>query len=371
MMADSQQQYIKKLNHRTRFTQFLVWIALFFTAVGIAAGYSNWLRIHEKAKTGLAGVAKIQKEMPKFAEKEKLESLQKQLDESLFKNTNHIDEALKELRHIQDSTQSIADTVYGQIESLTLKQTLTNSNSQHAVVIQNWSLSEAHYLLQTAIQAFELKKDKEGAIKAMKLADQLLLKRGSIGLLPIRKQISKDIALITQYKSPNFDEISNEIDTLLSLLKPKEAINNRSSSNDNDGSSLEGENIKNEEEIVQSDSLVNLVKETINKAVIVRKFDKTLQKNMNKETMDDLYSLLSIRLEALRLMLLQGHDISYHRQIGRIESLLKDYYSKDDYQPMKKHIEHLDSANLKPNMPDINTSLKLLESIAPALNKGE
>ena len=71
-MDDDQLKLLKKINRRTRFTQFLAWLALFFTAVGIAAGYKNWLRIHDKAKLNLRNVEEIRGEMPDFAKKSKV-----------------------------------------------------------------------------------------------------------------------------------------------------------------------------------------------------------------------------------------------------------------------------------------------------------
>ena len=131
---DDQQQFLQKLNRRTRFTQFLVWIALFFTAAGIAAGYKNWLRIHEKAKAGLTGIAEIREEMPSFAKKEQVLPLQATVNKQLKNNSAHIDKALLELREIQLSTKHLATTVYDQVEQIT-RQHDASANIQKPIVI--------------------------------------------------------------------------------------------------------------------------------------------------------------------------------------------------------------------------------------------
>jgi uncharacterized protein HemX len=364
---DEQQKLLNKINRRTRFTQFLAWLALFFTAVGIAAGYKNWLRIHDKAKAGLQGVTEIRQEIPNFALNSKVNFLEKEINENLKYNKDHLDKAMKELRTIQDSTQHIAETVYVQVEALT-KQQQAPVTSQ-TPTIKDWSLGEAHFLLQTAVQRFEINRDKAGAIAAFKLADTLLLERGAIELLPVRKQISEDIATVNQYAIADVGSLSQEIDTLLQQLKPQVAVAEKASKNiellptiktDTNEAMLSG-NAGIEDP--KKESLVNRVKKTINKAVMIRKFDKPLLEEMDIDSKQRLYQLFSLRLETLRIMLLQGDNINYHRQIQRIKTLLDNYYDEDQRQIYQKQLDKLDTANLSPDFPDVSGSLRLLEKI--------
>ena len=363
---DEQQKLLNKLNRRTRFTQFLAWLALFFTAVGIAAGYKNWLRIHEKAKAGLIGVSEIRQEMPNFALKDKVEFLQKEINENFRDNKNHLDQAMTELRTIQDSTQHIAETVYVQVEALT-KQQQAPVISQ-TPTIKDWSLAEVHFLLQTAVQRFELNKDKAGAIAAFKLADSLLLERGSIELLPLRKQISEDIAIINQYAVTDISALSQKIDSLLNQLKPPAIEENQKDSQNVElisTTKTPGEIPGSEEDqnSEQKESLVTRVKKTINNAVIIRKFDKPLPEELDSDAKERLYQLFSLRLETLRIMLLQADETNYHRQIDRIKTLLKNYYPEDEFTIFQKQLDELAQAKLVPILPDVTGSLKMLEKM--------
>jgi len=360
---ESQLKLLKKLNRRIRFTQFIAWMALFFTMVGIAAGYKNWLRIHDKAKRGLANIAEIRQELPQFAKKEKVALLEKEINDNLKDNKTHLDKAMRELRQIQDSTQHIAETVYTQVEALTQQQS-------NAVIqtpsIKDWSLGEVHFLLQTAVQRFNLKQDKAGAIEAFKLADTLLVERASVDLLPVRKQISEDIAAVRQYAAPDKMVVSKQIDHLLAQLKPvKKTVNA-----ENEGKNIDLLSVKEKQDMaenvstkdnqqVESESLVSRVKKTINNAVIIRKFDKPLQLEKDAEAQERLFQLLSLRLETLRMMLLQGDDTSYHQQIKRIKILLQKYYP-DDQKQLQEQLDELNKVNLNPELPDISKSLKLL-----------
>jgi uncharacterized protein HemX len=374
---DDQQKLLKKLNRRSRFTLFLAWMALFFTIVGIAAGYKNWLRIHDKAKAGLRGIEEIRLELPKLAKKNRVDVLQKDINDNLMDSKTHLNKAMHELRNIQDSTQHIAETVYVQVEALT--------KQQEAVVkiqtptIKDWSLGEVHFLLQTAVQRFNLKKDKKGAIEAFKMADILLVEQGSLELLTVRKQISKDIATVNQFAVANVDLLSKDIDKLLSSLKPiistveqesktVELLPTKTSSTDiPSGDDTKEDKDKENEKKNPKESLVSRVKKSINAAVVIRKYEEPIQKEMDMEAKDRLFQLISLRLETLRMMLLQSSNDNYHQQIIRIKTLTKSYYPDDE--KLQKALDSLNDVNLSPDVPDVSLSLTLLEEAMSKINK--
>ncbi|PID33785.1 MAG: hypothetical protein CR955_00565 [Thiotrichales bacterium] len=366
MNNDEQLRLLKKINRRTRFTQFLAWLALFFTAVGIAAGYKNWLRIHDKAKLSLKQIEEIRGDMPDFAKKSKVQLLEQEINDNIKENKTHLNKAMHELRSIQDSTQHIAETVHIQVEQLTKQQAPIIPQTP---TINDWSLGEVHFLLQTARQSFKLKKDKMGAMTALKLADDLLLKRGAIELLPVRKQISDDIATVKQFKVADIGLLSKKIDTLMLQLKP--VINKPIETGKkiellpSDANNTATESDKRAKK--DHSSLVDRVKNTINNAVIIKKFDKPLLEEMNVEAKENLFQLLSLHLETLRILLLQGDNDNYHKQISRIKTLLKKYYSEPDVLKYNKQLDALSKVNLAPEVPDIS-SLKLLEKLMAKTN---
>jgi len=365
-MDDEQLKLLKKLNMRMRFTQFIAWMALFFTAVGIAAGYKNWLRIHDKAKTNIVEIKQIKQQLPEFSSKTKVAALEKNLNVNVIDSTKHLDRAMAELRTIQDSTQHIAEAVYTQVEALTKQQQATVKIQTPSV--KDWSLGEVHFLLQTAVQRFDLKQDKQGAIAAFKLADTLLVERGSLALLPVRKQISQDIAAINQYAAVDVSALSQQINSLLTQLKPVpvnteadaktvELLPTKNLDKTEDNKQL----LTVETKETTQDSLVNRVKKTINDAVVIRKYNQPILTEMDIEAKERIYQLLSLRLETLRMMLLQSDDTNYHQQIERIKTLILNYYPEEQNNTYQKRLDQLNNINLLPNLPDISRSLKLLE----------
>jgi len=95
---DEQLKLLKKINRRTRFTQFLAWLALFFTAIGIAAGSKHWFRIDDKTKLALKQIQEIKEEIPNFALQERLSILEKEINDNFKSNKAHLDKAMNNSR---------------------------------------------------------------------------------------------------------------------------------------------------------------------------------------------------------------------------------------------------------------------------------
>lgn len=352
---DDNQLFLKKINRRIYFTQFLVWIALFFTAAGIAAGYKNWLRIHHKAKAGLAGIAEIRKEMPSFAKKNQVELLQASLDKQLGNNGRKFDSTLKELRQIKLSTEHIAESVYKQVEELTKShEPIVISRNQELGATEDLSLSEIEFLLRTANQVLALKNDKSSARTALVLADNRLIIKSASKYLPLRKQISHDIALLDQYVLPNTGLLLEKINTLQKELRKI---------NDNNVAGKNKKLMPNKTSADGEETIKSWVKKTINDAVVIHKYDPLLENEINEEEKKTLLQLLSLKLETLKMMLLQGENKNYHEQIDSINFLTKKYLSKKISLNFFKELIFLNTINLNPEAPDISKSLKLFELI--------
>lgn len=361
---DEQLALLKKLNRRTRFTQFLAWLALFFTAVGIAAGYKNWLRIHDKAKLALRQIEEIKQELPNLALKEKLAELERDIHENFNVNKSDLDKAMIELKTIQNSTQLIADSVYAQAEELTKQQPAIQIKTP---TLKDWSLGEVHFLLQTAVQQFVLKRDKQSAISSLKLADNLLLERGELDLLPVRKKITEDIATLNQFNPVDVGAVSEKIDALLQALKPQKTDAQVNSTDiqllPSDAGSATQDNSATDE------SLVNRMKKTINDAVIIKRHDKPVVEGLDFDGKERLFQLFSLRFEALKVLLLKEDNVNYQKQIELIRSLLKESYAKEQSDGYLAQLDELSAVNLSPVLPEVNRSLQLLEKLMSEKNK--
>ena len=345
------------------FTLFIAWMALFFTAIGIMAGYKNWLRIHDKTKENRTSIALITTQLMNVPTSEKLSTIRAEV---LEKMENIEAQSSKELTRAQkyaQQSQHYAETIDAQVAEMTQMQARLQLSARPSTS-KDWVLSETEFLIRMANRKLHLDKDKHSALVALRSADENLARLGSPHFLPVRQQIAKDITALEQYAEPNIAELSQQITSLMIKLEPLPANNQDISAGEkvelgvNDKPSTTKQN--------ENNSLWSEVKgqaeSAFKQAVVIRKHNKPIESDLDADSRLQLYNLLQLRLETLRLMVLQGLDKGFHQQIKLINTTLKQYYPKEKAEPLLEIMTKLNEHNLSPKKPNISSSLKQLES---------
>lgn len=354
----------KERRFRGWFTLFLAWMALFFTAIGIFAGYKNWLRIHSKAKENKASIELIQKQLDDMPSNEKLSAIRTEILEKTKKLEEQTSQTLTKTQRYAQQAQHYAETIDAQVAEITQMQARLQLNSKPSTS-KDWILSETEFLLRMANRQLHLDNDKKSALAALKAADENLARLGSPHFLPVRQQISKDIVRLEQYNEVDIADLSQQITGMIIGLSPLPA---------NDAAEItEGEQIKlgsddkteasneNKENSLWSD-VKKQAADAFNQAVIIRKHNQPIQSDLDAESRLQLYRLIQLRLETLRMMALQGLDTEYHQQIKLINKAVSKYYPEKRAETLLKTLQQLDAYNLAPKKPDISASIKQLES---------
>jgi uncharacterized protein HemX len=351
--VDGSAQVLATLQQRARFTLFIAWMALFLTAIGIAAGYKNWMQINDRAKQAAVGVSELKQQAEKFAEKSSVVAFNTELLSDLDKKSKQLERSVQTLATVKTLTQHAAETVEQQ--ALLLTQQQEQSRATTLTPSYAWRLAELRFLLQIANQRLQLHHDKDGALQALRSAETTLLKLGSSKYLPVRKRLAKEIVAVEVFLTPNISAISQRIVELLVVINalPVEAEIEKQQkitllpavSND-EGGFLSG--------------LVS----GINDAVIIQKFDHSVQKTMGLDEKEKLKNLLQLRFETLRLMVLQGLDYEYHQQLKLIQQTLEKYYPAIIKGSLQQHLDALDKVKLSPPPPDISGSLRQLNQLS-------
>lgn len=344
---------LTKLQQRTRFALFIAWIALFFTVIGIAAGYKNWMQINERAKQAAVGVTELANRASHFADKSTVIAFNEELLGSLDKRHQQLEQALEKLEKVEKTTQRAAEGIDQQAILLTRQQENIQANAPSPNRI--WRLAELRFLLQVANQRLSLNQDKNGALGALKMAEASLLKLGSSKYLPVRTKINEDVVSLELFLIPNLTAISQRITDLIEII---------------DAMPVDDQMIKQEKITLLPDvdteenAFLSRLVGSINDAVIIRKFDQSVQKTIGTDEKEKLKNLLHLRFETLRLMVLQGLDYDYHQQLKLIKQTLEKYYPKMINGSLQKLLDELDKVKLSPPAPDISGSLTLLEQIS-------
>lgn len=343
---------MSKLEKRIRFTLFIAWIALFFTVIGIAAGYKNWMQINDRAKQAVADVSELKQQSSQFVNTSEVVAFKTQLLTDLAVKRQKFNRSVKILETIEKNTQHAVKSMDQQMALLTQQQ----AQSQALPLTPNtaWQLAELRFLLQLANQRLQLNNDKNGALQALNRAEVTLLKLGSTDYLPVRKKIGEEIVALETFLIPNITAISQRITDFLALINALP---------------VEDELIKQQKmtllpRISEDESVfLSRIVAGINDAVVIQKFDASMQKTIGLDEKEKLKNLLQLRFETLRLMVLQGLDADYHQQLKLIKQTLEKYYPDVIKSSLQEQLEELDKVRLAPPPPDISGSLIRLDQI--------
>lgn len=351
---------LEKLKRRSRFTLFIAWIALFFTVIGIAAGYKNWMRINERAKAATHGVKALQEQVSQYASKSSVVAFNKKLLEELEQNREKISQSVEKINNERAVSKHTAALLEKQANLLTQAQEKSSLSPQIPSIA--WRIAELKYLLKTADQRLQLYKDKTGALNALKTAEDTLLKIGDRKYLPVRKKLAEEIVALEAFLVPNIGAITQGINDLIKVIEALPVA----------------DEIKGSEKVQlfstttkENPSFLEKLASKVNETVVIHKFDESVQKTLGIDEKEKLNNLLHLRLETLRLMVLQGLDKNYHQQLDLIKQTLKKYYPDMINHSLLKDFQALEKVKLSPTPPDISNSLKLLEQISAANNQAK
>jgi len=342
---------LEKLKRRTRFTLFIAWVALFLTMIGIAAGYKNWMQINDRAKEAARGVAALKKQASQFAEKSMMLAANEKLLSELEQGKKSLAQSVETLDNVKKVSQHAIKTVEKQAELLTLAQAKTQTTPRSPSLA--WRLAELKFLLQTANQRLQFNNDKPAALTLLRTAENTLIKMGSAKYLPVRRKLTEEIVTLENFLVPNTAAISQRIEDLMQVVEAMPVATDIKST----------QKIQLFADTKTDDSWLAAIENKINDSITLHKFDASVQNTLGVDEKEKLQNLLHLRLETLRLMVLQGLDRSYHKQLKLIQQTLEKYYPEMINEALQQHFQELEKVQLAVSPPDISGSLKLLEQI--------
>lgn len=342
-----------------RFALFLAALSLLFTLIGIAAGYKHWQRMNDKARGNAAEIAELRQQLQAVPAAGALDALRKELaDKTAQLNTDN-SQVQQEMARMLNQSRQFADTVASQVEQVTFLQAKAQQGAAPAAA-QEWQVEEVSFLLQLASRQLHLAQDTRTAITALKEADTLLAEAGSVAYLPVRQQIARDISALEAVAMPDIAGVSQRINALMLGLKPLPAV---------DTSSSNSQQVKLAQQEADAPSDYSMIADyqrkfmdALDDAVVIRQHDQPIQMAMDAETRQNLFQLLRLRLENLRLLLLQRDNAGFRAQLELIRETVSAYYPEAQAKPLLTELDGFSKLELQPVLPDISASLKQLDS---------
>lgn len=342
-----------------RFALFIALLALSFTVIGIAAGYKHWQRMNDRARANADEIETLRERLQAVPANDALESLRKDVAAKTAQSQTANDQVIQEMARIQNQTRQFADTVASQVEQVTFLQAKMQQSAAPASASE-WQIAEVDFLLKLAIRQVHLAQDTRTAITALKEADALLAKAGSVNYLPVRQQVARDISTLEAVAVPDISAISQQITGLMLGLKPLPALNTSPVVDKAEVSAPPVEGDDSDASLWAGYKRQAL--DALDQAIVIRQHDKPIQMQMDADARLNVFQLLHLRLETLRLLVLQRDNTSYRAQLDVVRETLRTYYPAEQAKPLLSELDALGKHDLQPAIPDISASLKQLES---------
>jgi uroporphyrin-III C-methyltransferase len=224
----------------------------------------------------------------------------------------------------------------------------------------DWLIADAEYLLSVANERLHLVGDINTTREALEAADQRLRESGDSGTIVIREQIAKEISQLQNIKLPDIvglfasiQALENEV-TKLTLTLPYSGKPLTSPG--------EGENSSAISE--DSNDLVNSAIKELEGIVTIKRSDKPITEILTQEQAQFLREQLKVKLEILKIALVQQNDALFQASIKDIKAWVEQQFAKNEIsQEFIGEMSRLESIKLRSQYPDISRSLKMLRDV--------
>lgn len=224
----------------------------------------------------------------------------------------------------------------------------------------DWLIADAEYLLSIANQRLHLVGDVNTARMAFEAADQRLRESGDTSVYKVREQITKEIAALRGVKVPDVVGMHSSIQ----LLKDKVA--KLAVRLPYAGKPLtESKQVHNHDEEQEDDhGLLNSVLNQLEGYVTVKHTDQQVTHILTEEEVGFIRQQLGVKLEIIKVALVQQNDAIYQASIADAKQWVKDNFTINPQSiNVLEELGRLSTFHLRTNFPDVSHSLKMIKDI--------
>ncbi len=222
-----------------------------------------------------------------------------------------------------------------------------------------WMAAEAEYLMRVANHRLRLERDEKTALSALQAADERLKATGDPLWTEVREALAKEMSELRALVK--LDTIGKAA-VLASMIKQVDKLKLI------DASAPEIHVETKTTEPLNLDSAIAKAKELLAQGwagfkslVIVRRHDAPVTAMMPPEHRYFIYQNLRMQLEAARFAILRADAELYKSSLTTVKEWLDEFVVKDPTaQAMAEEVDALLKVNIRPELPDISGSLRLL-----------
>ncbi len=261
------------------------------------------------------------------------------------------------------SSESQISSQQVQLTELNNKLVETQNISQQAMQIitrnqRDWIMAEVDYLLRMANQRLNIARDINGAIAALKGADNRLADLGDLNLIKIRKQLAKDIAILSSIHQVDINGISLKLDEMMAYVSElpfksaQSEIKAQLESEKKESSTVDGQK-----------NFIDAVVDTVKEIGDIKIHKRDIKTASSSEQQTQIEQKLKVHLLSARLAVLRYDQQQLSMEIKQSKSLLESYYDAEDNRigQLLKDLSGFATVKLKPELPEITEAWNLLQ----------
>lgn len=229
---------------------------------------------------------------------------------------------------------------------------------------QAWTLAEVRYYLRLGNTRLQLLSDTSSAMRALELADARLQVLGNPALHKLRGQIKKELAALRAVPQADIEGASLQ---LVALSAQVEDLQVTAPTRSKPAKEPLQAPVNKQDWRAHVDNLWAELKILIS----VRRTDRPVAALLEPEQIVFLRHNLRLKLEAARLALLQRNAVMYKANLAEANRWLKAYFRTDaaPVTALRTQISELGKIDVQPALPDISTSLAMLQRLEASASK--
>lgn len=351
------------------FAAGVAWIAVLLAMAGIFVNYYLWSELKRVEHGQQQATSQLQGSLTQAKDQlARIRGGDSQAEDRLSPLENRLSAAEKMLVQIREQSQG--QQFEEDLKKIELRQESTQSvldtlQQRQSSDLNTWRLAQVQFLLRVANERLQLQHDPTTAIAALVSADNELKELGDPGYLPVREQVTKEIASLKALSWPDTAGIAMAISGLAQQVQRLPVKGTETPLPASGDASTEPSN---RDDTMDWQQLPGVVWESIRDLVQVSRQDEPVGAMLAPKERYFLYQNLQLQLEAARVAVFRRDQKNFRISLRSAYVWLQEHFDTDAAatQKMMKQVNRLLKIDIQPGLPDVSRSLRLLRQIMAA-----
>lgn len=280
---------------------------------------------------------------------------------------NRIQQQLQPLQAESTANQQYMRANNAMIKQLESNQQQISDIAQRAIDQSNrgerdWVLAEIDYLLRLASRRLQIARDINSAVAALQAADQRIHDLGDLSLLPVRKQLAKDIAALKALHQVDVDGTALALDQMIDHLGelPFKSVEEEVKAQVQDDSAKAAEE--------KPQGFIDSVISTVKNIGDIKVHQRSIEPASSAQQQQQIEQILRTHLLSARLAVLRYDQSQFAHDLQQAQQILHLHYQQADNRvaQMQTDLAKFSSINLQPELPVITTAWTMLHDMSKA-----